>query len=205
MSYLKMVKKSESMTSALSEIFIIHKFYKELKINFMTKQLFFVSFLSMTLMTTHGLFARPLNLMDEKVTTICSSIDSAEILKSSIHFHVAEVKKSKISTNEKIALEKEYEELRGQINAELWKMSKEVSIFEPNSQVYERYKSELNLLFVKAYGYMDKVNVTLKRKPVGVGSVDNKDLILWLIELANRIKGVAFYNKLKLKSWKDIK
>lgn len=171
----------------------------------MTKQLFFVSFLSMTLMTTHGLFARHLTLMDEKVTTVCASIDSAEILKNSIHFHVAEVKKSKISTNEKIALEKGYEELRVQINAELWKMSKEASIFEPNSQVYERYKSELNLLFVKAYGYMDKVNATLKRKPVGVGSVDNKDLIPWLIELANRIKGYAFYNKLKLKSWKDIK
>lgn len=171
----------------------------------MTKQLFFVSFLCMTLMTTHGLFARHLNLMDEKVTTICASIDSAEILKSSIHFHVAEVKKSKISTNEKIALEKEYEELRVQINAVLLEMSKEVSIFERGTRVYERYKSELNPLFVKAYNYMDKVNATLKRKPVGVGSMDQKDFIIFLIELANRIKGYAFYNKLRLKSWKDIK
>ena len=205
MSYFEMVKKSESMTSAPSEIFMIHKFYKKLKINFMKKQLFFVSFLCMTLMTTHGLFARHLNLMDEKVTTICASIDSAEILKNSIHFHVAEVKKSKISTNEKIALEKEYEELRGQINDVLRDMSKEASIFEPNSRLYERYKSKLNPLFVKAYGYMDKVNATLKRKPVGVGSIDVEDLVPVVLEIINRIKGVVFFNKLRLKSWKEIK
>lgn len=171
----------------------------------MKMQLFFATLFYLTC-TINPLFASREGLIFDNIKTASATEDSIDFFKNSIYFQVSQVKNSgnRISTENKISLEKEYEEIRKQINIVYLKMANDVKLLEPNSVAYQRYKPELDLQVKNAYVYMDKVNKLLNRNPAGAGWLE-ANLLPMMIKIGDKIKGFVFYNKLKWKPWKDIK